>query len=649
MDKILPGRAPFHNTPDAVPRQIQLISVALLILALWMTTRPYQGIFHDSRFYTVEALNDLLPGRFSQDLYFQYGSQGRFTIFSLFYRPLIAFLGLSGGNIALTIVAQCLWLGGLCYLSSVLFRDWKQTSAAVAAVILLPSGSMFHYGEPFLTPRPFAEALTFWALGSQFRGRPVRALGMLGISMFIHPLMTLPGLAVWFLYEAMQRRILWLVAAIAVAIPLGLALAGVQPFSWLFIRIDPSWFEIVWTRDDFCFVTQWKLDRWLPIGGSFVLGLFELALAIPPERRVLIPVFIVGAAGILLSLVGGDILHNVLLFDIQTWRAMWLFTVFANLFAVKMLIRFARARPVTSSPTLWFAGLALGLMAIAQFFVLTTMGAVMLLALAVFAVFWEWVAKQPLSRSLRIPLAVLVGCSLTALLIGAEVTVNEIDLSPTFFWQTLNHLVLSFCIALVIWFLLFRSDGSVGKRMPPAAFLAVALALTAIAGWQWDQRTAWTRFVDASVPPASLTELLPGNAPIYWEGDVATPWFLLKRASYFSCDQGTGALFSRDTALAYGKRYKNLQKLQTLDFRQYTFCPLTEKRRSTPLQRAELSGLCTKEKELGALVLTEHIADAPYRLWVSPAPYQAVERSADGEKKFFRADHFYIYDCAELR
>ena len=231
------------------------LGLGLLVVALWMATRPYQGIFHDSRFYTGEALNTLLPGRFSDDLYFLHGSQGRFTIFSRLYVPLISFLGLSGANIALTIAGQCLWLAGLCYLANALFRDWKVTSLAVAAAILLPSGLLLlPYGEPYVTPRTFAEALTFWALGSQLKGRPIRALALLGASMLIHPLMTLPGLCVWFLYQAAQRRILWLLAAGAIVVVLGLALAGLQPFSLLFQRFDPAWLEILRTREDFYFI-----------------------------------------------------------------------------------------------------------------------------------------------------------------------------------------------------------------------------------------------------------------------------------------------------------------------------------------------------------------------------------------------------------
>jgi hypothetical protein len=625
------------------------LGLGLLVVALWMATRPYQGIFHDTRFYTAEVLRTLLPDQFSYDLYFQYGSQGRFTIFSFLYRPLISFLGVSGGNIALTIMAQSLWLGGLAYLSRVLFRDWKLVGLAMAATILLPSGSMFHYGEPFVTPRPFAEALTFWALGSQLKGRPVRALGLLSVSVLVHPLMTLPGLAVWFLYQAARWRVLWLFAAVAIVAVFALAFAGIQPFSWLFVRFDSAWLEILRTREDFCFVGLWRLDRWLSIGGSLALGLFEFTLATPSERRVLVPIFAVGAGGILLSFLGGDLLHNVLLFDIQTWRSMWLFTLVANLFALQMFLRFVDTRPTTSSVTAGLIGLGLGLLAISSSFDALMMGSVLLAMLAIFVGCWEWIAKKPASGLVRIPLALLFGGALTVIFIGARIETGWIDLDPTLFWGALCRLALSICIAAVIWFFPFRSEKTALGRLHPVAFSGLVFCFVAIACWQWDQRSDWNKFVYTSDPPSSLTNLLPSKDPIYWEGDVAMSWFLLKRASYFSCDQGTGALFSRDTAIAYGARYKEFERLQTLDFRQYSFCPLGGARRTAPLQRAELSRLCTREQGLGALVLTQRVADAPYRIWISPAPFKAIERSSDGAMNSFLADHFYIYTCADLR
>jgi hypothetical protein len=277
------------------------------------------------------------------------------------------------------------------------------------------------------------------------------------------------------------------------------------------------------------------------------------------------------------------------------------------------------------------------------------MGAVILAMLGVFVGCWEWIAERPTSRLMRIPLALLFGCTLAVIIIGVRIEAESIGLDPALFWEALRRFFLSVCIATAICIFLFRFENLSQGRFHRAALSVLVFGLAAIACWQWDQRTPWNKFVYTSEPPTDLTNLLPGKEPIYWEGDVATPWFFLKRASYFSCDQGTGALFSRGTAIAYDARFRNFQKLQTLDFRQYSFCPLTDARRTSPLRSAELSQLCTKEAGLGALILTELVAGAPHRVWIPPVPFKTQEQSKDGARKPFSADRFYIYKCADLR
>ena len=115
---------------------------------------------------------------------------------------------------------------------------------AVTAAIVLPGNLDFlRPGEPILTPRLFAEAITLYAMGSMLRGRPVRALLLLCLSITIHPLMTLPGLAVLFLYEAIKRPALWVVGAFATIVVLVLAIFGIQPFSRLLVNFDPAWLD----------------------------------------------------------------------------------------------------------------------------------------------------------------------------------------------------------------------------------------------------------------------------------------------------------------------------------------------------------------------------------------------------------------------
>src|SRR5215470_2921555 len=47
----------------------------VLILALWLATRPYRGIIHDAQLYAVHALAALKPAAFASDIYLRFGTQ----------------------------------------------------------------------------------------------------------------------------------------------------------------------------------------------------------------------------------------------------------------------------------------------------------------------------------------------------------------------------------------------------------------------------------------------------------------------------------------------------------------------------------------------------------------------------------------------
>ena len=64
----------------------------LLVAAVYLIARPYWGIAHDAQIYVGQALNLSHPGLLANDLFFRYGSQDRFTIFSAIFGPLVAWV-----------------------------------------------------------------------------------------------------------------------------------------------------------------------------------------------------------------------------------------------------------------------------------------------------------------------------------------------------------------------------------------------------------------------------------------------------------------------------------------------------------------------------------------------------------------------------
>jgi len=512
---------------DSPPMRMSAVALALLVLTLWLATRPYPGIIHDSRFYALQALNEVLGGRFDSDLYFQHGSQGAFTLFTRIYAPLMALLGFSASNLVLTLVGQALWLTGLFHLARTALGGWKVAVIGMAAVILLPGTPMFQYGEPFLTPRLFAEAITFWALGAMLEKRPGRAMVLLGVSLTLHPLMTLPGIGVLFIYEASQRPKLWWAAIAVAGAVLLLALSGVQPFSRLLARFDPAWFAVVRVRNYAGLPTLWHLGDWLLAGTSFLLAGFAVLIADTGSRRFLWAVFAVGLGGLAFSLVGGDWLRNVFVVDVQLWRSTWLVAVVAHLFIGPALFKIPNrdAPPFTGAPFL--LGLAIALLALSQFEPALAFGAAATVAAAVAICAWEGLSHQAMPRAVRIPAMTLVGVAVYVVATGAQIALANAVADPKDSWNSLVRIALSIAaLAVLAIILVDKNDARMAAiRARGGICAAIILAMTAI--FIWDQRTPWRKFIDtAETVPAALSSALPGTAPIYWDGDVTMPWFL---------------------------------------------------------------------------------------------------------------------------
>jgi len=126
-------------------------------------------------------------------------------------------------------------------------------------------------------------------------------------------------------------------------------------------------------------------------------------------------------------------------------------------------------------------------------------------------------------------------------------------------------------------------------------------------------------------------------------------WLRMRHASYFSCDQGTGVMFYRQTAMAFKHRTDSFWPLRTGDFTQLDTCAGFDKKPKPERNRAGLQKLCLREPELDYLVLTRPLDDVTLAgTWKSPVLFQDIQSTTDGY--FARvADHFYFYSCASVR
>jgi hypothetical protein len=639
---------PSLSQQPPLPRR-NLLTLTLLIVTLWLATRPYPGIYNDARFYTLQALNALHPGRYADDLYFKYGSQDQFTIFTKLFAPLVGAVGMSAANIIGLLLSQFLWLTGLAYFAFGFFNNRRDAILGLAIVIILP----FHIGfidsgERFLTPRLPAEAICLWALGAMLRGRPFLCLVLMAAALPLHPLLALGAFGVFFVYQALEQPLWWLAAIAGCLIGLALAFTGIQPFARLFATIDPAWLAVINIRDSFCFIANWGFYIWLPIASATALCVNALLIANPAERRLLLACLITGWGGIVVSLIGGDLLHNVLILDAQLWRSFWPAGIVSYFFLPAILRNTCWRGPVFFINAQFFWRLALIWLLITSFSNSLLLIAAPLAVLAAITGIYEHKTHNSLPPAAGMLFAGLA-FGLSALgLFGLYLAARD-----PYFRQ--DYLIISLITVLPAIYLLLVSLGiaKLPRQLNVRAFSLTATCLILfISISQWDHRTDWLKYLDhTSTPPPDLVSLLaPAGGQIYWEGSATGTtdlWYLLQRPDYFSCDQGTGTLFSRQTAMVYQARFNSFAKLHTQDFTIPEICPPSGNADPDHLTQPDLTAVCRAQPSLGAMVLLHDIPGAPHKTWIAPAMFDYVDPARP--TALTKTNHFYIYTCGDLK
>ena len=518
---------------------------ALWIVALYFICNPYRGVRHDAVLYFGQMQLHLTPGWLQGDLFFLSNSQDRYSIFSTIFAPALQALGLSSAEIVILLSLHALFL----------FATWQLTAGmaattrwcALGLALVLPhfysSRHRFAFTEPFLTARSLAEPFAVLTLAWLVRGRLALALAAAVLATISHPLIALPAWLVgWRLLCAQDRRWNW---AALLALPVVmLAWLQVAPFGALAHSYDADWFETVKQADSFVFVTSWQIADWEQL--AFDAGLLWLCArdASLPLGRLARATLVVTIGCLVASAIGVDLLHNILLTQLQLWRATWIAHLVAMLSLGPLLTGLwkqgGKGRlavfaillgAVTISSTLhtgWVTGLmAFGAVALAESRVVVS------------------------AVVLRIGIA---ACVVAALLISGLVAMSQHDqLSmgldsgiligrASAIPSALSALVLAVAL-LGLWPLLRPGRIAAGCS-------AGCMAVLLVAGIsQWDQRNDWARYVEQNQgQPHPFAALIPVDKTVYWPDDLLASWALLGRSSFYNAPQMSGTLFSRETS-----------------------------------------------------------------------------------------------------
>jgi len=625
------------NGDEPARTRLDLAVILPLLAALWIATRPYFGIIHDARLYTVQALNTIYPGRFADDLFFQYGSQDSFTIFSQIFKRLILLLGATHANMAMAFLGEVLWFASLLWLLPVLFPERKNWIAAALGVILLYGGygglHVFVYAEPFVTPRIFAEAGVLAAFAAALRGKVIVPAFLIVVAATIHPIMAATGAAVFAVAAIFHdKRWLLLIGAGSLLV-FALALIGFGPFARLLLRFDDAWFSVVRVRCAFGVLSSWHYDDWLKLAADSAILAIAWIWGAEREKYFIKMIAVACLAATAIAYLGGDLMRDILIVNLQPWRELWLMALLANAWLALIILRLPKnwaSRELLLTSFLINFTSTFFTMPVPLFSVLTLLGC------AVFA--WERTNGHPLPRLWRFGFLIL--CALAVWFVGLVVYIHGHE-------EHFPQAVLSCGITIATLSLLYLLI-----RRPKARwFLAAALVLPTVALATVDHRGDWQKLVESPSQPDGLEEFLAGANNIYWEGSPGMEliWLNLKRPSYYSCLQSAGAMFFRGTALEYQRRTQSLRQLNNYDFTDESggICPSKAKPGATdPVRKEQLRMVCRTLPELDTVILAKPVPGTSVPQWKAP---RSAEFSRHGVRQIERINRYYRYNCSEWR
>lgn len=621
------------------------------LLGCWLLAHPYQGIQHDNILYALQALHHLTPAAFQTDIFLQYGAQDQYTIFTPLYAAVIARLGLHYGTLLLLLSAHLAWIfaaiGIFRYLLTSPWR-WIALAALFMSTGAYGSYGIFHFAEPFVTPRLLSELCGLLVLLLIVKNRLLAAGITLTIAALLHPIMALTTACVTFVYLTLQnRRWLWVGAAAASAVVL-LGVGGVEPFPRLFQRMEPAWREMVEWRNNYLFISQYRLLDWSYLLHTSIVVLLSAIVSEGKCRRLLLASLYAAWGGLLINAIGVDWLSNVFILQIQIWRTLWLLHVMYAL-AIAALVRWCH-------PWRDVQLLVCSLLAAAW---LTRCWETLGIAFSCLLLLTIYVVQQ---RQLRTIPRQVRWAAFAVLLFAASATGSLIAHYDTSHMPSPSALRLAFITFPAVFLLAPLLVGWIGyhttwqRGIRQHISNAGLIALCAIGILGWHQQSDWSRYVEQTTEStAFFRHLTPPGATVLWVGNSRHVWLGMRRAAYLNPHQGAGFTFSADLAATYKRRQHAIADIlhptpeasQPPDARQShdnTMWQLDDKR----FQRSYMD-VCRISSGLDFIVAPVAVADQFIAHWHSPVPLTGTRLTAQGRRAGFDYKDFYLYACARYR
>jgi hypothetical protein len=578
------------------------LSVALMLVTLWLVMHGYHGITGDGQIYAFQAFAKLHP-QFASDLYLQNTSQDQFTLFSPFYAWCIDLLGLETAARLLTFLFTLWFLAAAwSFASAVAGRECAWLAVALLLIIAGDYGAagVFRILDPFLTARLPAEALVITALACYVRGMKRLSLVLVLGSLLIHPLMALPGLL---LVIGLGLPIRWSIAGMIGGIFTTLAIALVAiylaPTSNVLAIIDAPWLEVVRERSQFLFLQLWSIHDWDVNAQPFIsLGLTAFAVADERIRKLCAAAALVGTAGLAVAFIGDLIGPVAILVQGQAWRWVWI-----SVLVGAALVPFTALQVWRDEK----CGPLCALLLVSGWTLPGIDGTIcVLLALIL------WLTRAQIGS----PLAIYFRWTSAALGIAMVVWVLVKIRAGVSLQGPLSDAPLAVLLSAVVWWGIGASRPRCVPLLLPTMLIAVSICAyptafkqvhTLATAAQIQEFSDWATFI----PPTSTVLVAPTH-------DVgAFVWFTLNRPNYLALDQSSGVVFSRTTALEVRRRSALLLPLMDPDWKILSSLRKSGGRGKNqavtrPLTAENLIQVCT-DPQLGFVISPEKVGFDPLR------------------------------------
>jgi len=592
--------------------------MTLMLLALWAATHRYHGLSRDGSLYAVQALSQIEPA-LRADLYLQNTSQDQFTIFSPIYAEFIRLFGLQTGELILFGICQV----GFLVAIGMAARQLPEPETALLSVglFIITVGyygayKIFAYSENYLSARSLGEAMVAAAVAVHLRGWRWQGLLLALLALFIHPLMALPGVLLLICLD-LPVLLATLLMVTAVFASFAVASLAIQfPITDHFFSVmDPRWLEVVRQRSQFLFLQYWNRGDW-EMAARPVIGLF-LSLRVlqaAPARKLCVAAMLIGASGLAIAAIAGDIGPVAILLQGQAWRWMWVTTYISVLLVVPTaaaLVREERGGPLAA-------------VLLVAAWVLPAVDSLVLAGPAVVL----WLNRRSITPSAAVYLRWAAGAGLllvTGWIIAKSWTYlhgplpESVRESTTVarFREIFGLVIPAAACAAIAWNWMTRSRSLFSTAAVTLCSLGVCYAFLPGSLQQPDRNgtpAQIAEFADwrLAIPPESTVLILPPPK------SAAFIWFTLGRPSYLSVDQSSGVVFSPATSEEIRRRSTVLLPVAKPDWQILTELMESSSHNGNDgklpavLTAQKLSTIC-RDSKLGFVIAKENVGFDPLR------------------------------------